>query len=177
MNKMKAVIIIISVVALAAAVATGVWYFKTKFFVHDKDGTVFSLTDTINYCCYESGGSMNGELTEAEIYIKDNGEVCFNYHYRHPVGSDKEDITLEYQIDPKAIDDIREICKKYGILGWGKLKRSDEIVLDGATDKIALKYADNEYYSINTGLELPEGGEKIFNEISGIIEQYLQTGR
>ncbi len=46
MNKMKAVIIIISVVALISAVAAGVWYYKTKFYVPDKNGMVYSQTDT-----------------------------------------------------------------------------------------------------------------------------------
>ncbi len=46
MNKMKAVIIIISVVVLISAVAAGVWYYKTKFYVPDKDGMVYSQTDT-----------------------------------------------------------------------------------------------------------------------------------
>ncbi len=45
MNKIKAVIIIISVVALISAVAAGVWYYKTKFYVPDKDGMVYSQTD------------------------------------------------------------------------------------------------------------------------------------
>lgn len=174
MHKMKTVIIFFSVVAVAAAVATGVWYYKTKFFVPDKYGMVFSLTDTITSCYYESGGSMNGELTEAEIYLKDNGEVWLNYHYRYPVESDKEDINLEYQVDFQAITDVRKICNDYGVLGWGKLKRSDIVVLDGATDKIALKYSDRKYYSVNTGLDLPKGGEKIFDEIFEIMKQYIQ---
>ena len=176
MNKMKTVIIILSAVTLVVAVAVGIWYHKTKFYVPDKNGMLYSLTDTITSCQYESGGSMNGELTEAEIYSKDNGEVWLKYHYRYPVGSDKEDINLEYQIDSKAFEDIRGVCKKYGVLGWGNLKRSDILVLDGATDKIALKYSGREYYSFNTGLELPEGGEKIFNEIFNIIKQYIQGG-
>ncbi len=173
MNKMKVVIIIISVVALVAAAVAGVWYYKTKFYALDKNGMVFSLTDTITSCRYESGGGMNGELTQAQIFLKDNGEVWLKYHYRYPVGTDKEDVTTEYQIDSKAIDDIRDVCKKYGVLGWGNLKRSDVVVLDGATDEIALNYSDKEYYSFNTGLELPEGGEKIFDEITEIIKQYL----
>ena len=46
MNKMKAVIIIVSVVALIFAIASGVLYYKTKFYVPDKDGMVYSQTDT-----------------------------------------------------------------------------------------------------------------------------------
>ena len=174
MNKIKAVIIIISVVVLISAVATGVWYYKTKFYVPDKNGMVFSLTDTITSCRYESGGGMNGELTQAQIFLKDNGEVWLKYHYRYPVGTDKEDVTTEYQIDAKAIEDIREICNEYGVLRWGKLKRSKTVILDGATDKIALTFSEKEYYSFNTGLELPDGGEKIFDEILEIIKQYKQ---
>lgn len=174
MKKMKAVIIIISVLAIVSAVAAGVWYYKHKFYVPDKNGMVYSLTDTINSCRYESGGSMNGELTEARIFIKDNDKVWLEYHYRYPIGTDKEDINLEYQIDSKAIDDIRDVCKKYGVLGWGNLKRSDIVVLDGATDEIALTFSEKEYYSFNTGLELPDGGEKIFDEILQTINKYMQ---
>lgn len=174
MKKMKAVIIIISVLAIVSAVAAGVWYYKHKFYVPDKKGMVYSLTDTINSCRYESGGSMNGELTEARIFIKENDKVWLEYHYCYPIGTDKEDINLEYQIDSKAIDDIRYVCKKYGVVGWGKLKVSDMVVLDGATEVIELSFSDGSYYQMNTSLDLPDGGEKLFDEIFNIIKQYKQ---
>ena len=175
MKKMKTVIIIVFVIAVVFAVVTGVWYYKTRFFIPDKDGMEFVLYDTITSCRYESGGGMNGELTEAKIYMKDNGETWLDYHYCYPVGTDKEDINLEYQIAAEAINDVREICKKYGVLGWGKLKRSDIEVLDGATEVIALIFSDKEYYSVNSGLSLPDGGEKIFDEISEIINKYEEN--
>ena len=169
---MKGAIIVILVIAFILAVIVGVWYYKTKFYVPDKYGMLYSVTDTITYCQYESGGGMNGELTEAQIYIKDNGEVWLKYHYCYPVGIDKSDEEAEYLISAKAIEDISNICKKYGVLGWGKLKLSDIEVLDGATEEIALKYSDKEYYSFNSGHKLPDGSEKIFDEISEIINQY-----
>ena len=46
MNKIKAVIIIISVVVLISAIAAGVLYYKTKFYVPDKNGMVYTQTDT-----------------------------------------------------------------------------------------------------------------------------------
>ena len=174
MNKIQTAIIVIAFVVVVASITAGVWYCKTKQYVPDKNGMLYSLTDTVYSCYYESGGSMNGELTEAEIFIKDNDEVWLEYHYRYPVESDKEDINLEYQVDFQAITDVRKICNDYGVLGWGKLKRSDIVVLDGATDKIALKYSDRKYYSVNTGLDLPKGGEKIFDEIFEIMKQYIQ---
>ena len=46
----------------------GVWYYKTKFFVPDKDNMTCSLADSITSCYYECGGGMNGEYTEYKIY-------------------------------------------------------------------------------------------------------------
>ena len=171
MNKTKTMIAVISAAALVTVAVTGIWYCKNRLLVPDKNGMIFSLTDTISSCQYELSGGMNGELTEAQIYLKDNGEVWIKYHYSYPVGTDKEDITLEHKTDAGVIEDIREICKKYGVLGWGKLKISDIKILDGATEKIALVYSEKQYYSFNSGLNLPEGGEEIFREIEAIINQ------
>ncbi len=46
MSRMKTAVIIIVIAALVAAIAAGVWYYKTKFYVPDKDGMVYSQTDT-----------------------------------------------------------------------------------------------------------------------------------
>ena len=46
MSRMKTAVFVIVVVALVAAIAAGVWYYKTKFYVPDKDGMVYSQTDT-----------------------------------------------------------------------------------------------------------------------------------
>ena len=37
-----------------------------------------------------------------------------------------------------------------------------------------LTFSEKEYYSFNTGLELPEGGEEIFDEILQTINKYKQ---
>lgn len=174
MDKIKIAIIIILVVAVVFAVAAGVWYYKHKFYVPDKNGMVYSLTDTINSCRYESGDGMNGEYTSAKVFVLDNGEVWMKYIYRYPIGIDKPDIETEYRIDDEAIEKIREVCKKYGVLGWGKLKVSDMVVLDGATEVIELSFSDGSYYQVNTSLDLPDGGEKLFDEIFNIIKQYQQ---
>ena len=47
MKNMKPVIIIVLVVALISAVAVGVWYFKTRFYVPDKDGMVYKEKNQI----------------------------------------------------------------------------------------------------------------------------------
>ena len=43
---MKTAVIVIVIVALVVTVAAGVWYYKTKFYIPDKDGMVYSSTDT-----------------------------------------------------------------------------------------------------------------------------------
>ena len=166
MDKIKIAIIIISVVAVTFAVAAGALHFKKRMSYHQ--------TDSITACYYESGGGMNGEYTSAKVFVRDNGEVWLKYNYRYPIGTDKPDIETEYRIDEEAIEKIREVCKKYGVLGWGKLKVSDMVVLDGATDVIELSFSDGSYYQVNTGLDLPDGGEKLFDEIFNIIKQYQQ---
>ncbi len=174
-RKKKAVIIIISIVALIVAVAAGIWCYKTKFYVPDKDGMVYSLTDTITACRYTSAGGMDGTRTEAEISIKDNGEVWLEYYHLFPFGTDEE--IQNRQLDEKAIEDIREICKKHGILGWGELKLSNDKLLDAPTAEIELFYSDNQSYRVNTGYICPDGGEKIFDEILEIINRYKQERR
>ena len=48
MDKMKLLIIIVSVAALISAVVVCVWYYKTKFYIPDKDGMIYSYSDTDN---------------------------------------------------------------------------------------------------------------------------------
>ena len=48
MNKMKTAVIVTMLVSFIAAVAAGVWYYKTKFYIPDKDGMVYSDSDTDN---------------------------------------------------------------------------------------------------------------------------------
>ena len=47
MKNMKPVIIIVLVVALISAVVAGVWYFKTRFYVPDKNGMVYKAENQI----------------------------------------------------------------------------------------------------------------------------------
>ncbi len=170
MKTIQALTIILLSVAFVVAVTVGVWYYKTKFYIPDKDGMEYSSTDSITACYYSSSGGMDGECTEAEISINDKGEVWLDYYYCAPFATDEE--TIKKQVDSKAITDIRNICKKYGVLGWGKLKLSDIKLLDAATDEITLYYSDGKSYSVNTGYALPEDGEKIFDEIIDAIKQY-----
>ena len=45
MSRIKTVVIVIVVVALVATIAAGVWYYKTKFYIPDKNGMVYYDSD------------------------------------------------------------------------------------------------------------------------------------
>ena len=45
MSRIKTAVIVIVIVALVAVIAAGVWYYKTKFYVPDKDGMVYYESD------------------------------------------------------------------------------------------------------------------------------------
>ena len=49
MSRMKTAVIIIVIAALVAAIAAGVWYYKTKFYVPDKNGMVYYDADIPSY--------------------------------------------------------------------------------------------------------------------------------
>ena len=138
-NRMKVAITVILVGAVAIAAAVGVWYYKTKFYVPDKGGMERDLSDTVISCSYSTGGGMNGGSMSMRIFLNENNEVWFEYYNQPFVGAEEE--SASYQIDNTAIEQIRQKCSEYGVLGWGNLKRSDIVVLDGATDEIALTFS------------------------------------
>ena len=45
MSRIKTAVIIIVVVALVAAIAAGVWSYKNKFYIPDKNGMVYYDSD------------------------------------------------------------------------------------------------------------------------------------
>ena len=45
MSRMKTAVFVIVVVALVATIAAGVWYYKTKFYIPDKNGMVYYDSD------------------------------------------------------------------------------------------------------------------------------------
>ena len=77
---MKTAVIAILIGAILIAGIVGVWYYKTKFYVPDKDGMVRDMSDTITSCSYSTGGGMEGGSERLSISINENGEVWFSYY-------------------------------------------------------------------------------------------------
>lgn len=173
-NGMKVAIIVILVGAVAIAAAVGVWYYKTKFYVPDKGGMERVLSDTVISCSYSTGGGMDGGSMSMRILLNENNEVWFEYYNQPFVGAEEE--SASYRVDNTAIEQIRQKCSEYGVLGWGELKYSEEQLLDAPTTSVSFTYGDNEYYSVNSSCDLPEKGYGFFSAFYEILNQYNKQG-
>ena len=173
-NRMKVAITVILVGAVAIAAAVGVWYYKTKFYVPDKGGMERDLSDTVISCSYSTGGGMEGGSMSMRIFLNENNEVWFEYYNQPFVGAEEE--SASYRIDNTAIEQIRQKCSEYGVLGWGELKYSEEQLLDAPTTSVSFAYGDNEYYSVNSSYDLPEKGYGFFSAFYEILNQYNKQG-
>lgn len=110
MKKMKALIIGLLIGVLLTGIIAGVWYYKTKFYVPDKDGMVREISDTVTRCTYSSGGGMEGSYESLEISIRENGEVWLEYSSLPYIGAEEE--TVSHTVPAEAIEEIRSLCKK-----------------------------------------------------------------
>ena len=173
-NRMKVAITVILVGAVVIAAAVGVWYYKTKFYVPDKGGMERDLSDTVISCSYSSGGGMDGGSMSMRISLNENNEVWFEYYNQPFVGAEEE--SASYQIDITAIEQIRQKCSEYGVLGWGELELSELQLLDAPITSVSFAYGDNEYYSVRSDYDLPEQGYGFFSAFYEILEQYKTQG-
>ena len=172
--KIKTVIIILITAVALIAVSVGMWYYKTKFYVPDKGGMERDLSDTVVSCSYSTGGGMDGGSMSMRIYLNEKDEVWFEYYNQPFVGAEEE--SASYQIDSTAIEQIRQKCSEYGVLGWGELELSELQLLDAPTTSVSFVYGDNEYYSVSSNYDLPEKGYGFFSAFYEILNQYNTQG-
>lgn len=170
MKKMKPLIIVILISVLLIGISAGVWYYKTKFYIPDKDGMVRDLSDTVTKCTYSSGGGMEGSYESLEISVRENGEVWLEYSSLPYIGAEEE--TVSHTVPAEAIEEIRSLCRKTGVLNWGELSDSDELLLDAPTTSISFTYGDGEYYSVSSNDKLPKKGTGFFSEVYNILFKY-----
>ena len=170
MKKMKALIIGLLIGVLLTGIIAGVWYYKTKFYVPDKDGMVREISDTVTRCTYSSGGGMEGSYESLEISIRENGEVWLEYSRLPYIGAEEE--TVSHTVPAEAIEEIRSLCKKTGVLDWGELPDEELLLLDAPTTSVSFTYGDGEYYSVSSNDKLPKKGAGFFSEVYSILFKY-----
>ena len=170
MKKMKALIIGLLIGVLLTGIIAGVWYYKTKFYIPDKDGMVREISDTVTRCTYSSGGGMEGSYESLEISIRENGEVWLEYSSLPYIGAEEE--TVSHTVPAEAIEEIRSLCKKIGVLDWGELPDEELLLLDAPTTSVSFTYGDGEYYSVSSNDKLPKKGAGFFSEVYSILFKY-----
>lgn len=106
---------------------------------------------------YNKSGDMVGSI-ESIIVDIDNKELT----YKHRSYYD-ENIKVEiYNVSDDNIKNINELIIEYNLPAWSKLKLSDLVVYDGATEDISLNYDNTkingnsmEIYNISFSYKLP----------------------
>ena len=96
-------------------------------------------------CFSSTGGGMDGGYSRATIKKEDDGSVTLTvinqqYHYT------REETTV-YQVDPKVLEDIKEIVLKYDLYGASKRPNSPVVAYDAPTSTIGFDFTED-YFSI-----------------------------
>lgn len=168
---MKTKIIIILVVVILIALSALAVKKHIDNSVVDKYGMVKTPEDDIILCRYSSGGGMDGSSESLEIRQSENSGTVITYDYTS-LTSDKE-ISKSVEAPFTPLKEIRDICKKYRVFFWGKLKKSEEFILDAPVSSIYISTGEVEYSFSNMD-EIPENAWGITTEIYNIMESYIE---
>ena len=156
------------------AAGVGIWYYKTRFYVPDKGGMEHDLSDTVVSCTYSAGGGMDGGSMSMGIYLNEKNEVCFHYSEQKYPGAEEE--VYFCQLEYEALDEIRQKCNEFGVLGWGQLDYSDIVILDAPTTTVSFGFGDKEIYSVSSNRELPKNGSGFFAAFYEILYKHKTQG-
>lgn len=173
----KKIIIAIAVfTAVAILIAAGVFMRKHFAGKHMLDGTgmVKPLCFTITSCRYSTGGGMDGGSSFIEVYTGEDDKIYLSYYDCPYIGAEEKSYTIEVGTD--AIGELRRAFYSRSFLSWGKLEKSDLIVLDAPQTVISVTYGEGEFYSVSSSDELPEDGDRIFTEIYSILNMFTKGG-
>ena len=167
--KIKTIIILVVVILTALSVLAVKKYMDRS--VVDKYGMVKTPEEDIILCRYSSGGGMDGSRETLEICKAENGSTIITYDYTS-LTSDKEILkSVETPFTP--LKEIRDICKKYRVFSWGKLKKSEEFILDAPVSSIYISTGEEEYSFSNVD-EIPENAWGITTEICNVMKSYIE---
>lgn len=167
--KTKIIIILVVVILIALSVLAVKKHIDNS--VVDKYGMVKTPEDDIILCRYSSGGGMDGSSESLEIRKSENGGTVITYDFTS-LTSDKE-ISKSVEAPFTPLKEIRDICKKYRVFSWGKLKKSEEFILDAPVSSIYISTGEAEYSFSNMD-EIPENARGITTEIYNIMESYTE---
>ncbi len=159
-----AAVIILVITGIITAAAVYMKKHKNDYIL-DGPGMVRQPHDYINYCSYSYGGGMEGKSEHIELTRRSDGSYTYSYSYCPYNGGEETVIEKTFSDYEPVMDEIREICKRTGVLTWGELPKSELLLLDAPTATVSFRYFDNCFYSVNSDDILPEEGNGIFSDI------------
>ena len=161
-------------VAILTVAGVFMWkHFAGKYML-DGAGMVRPLCYTIASCRYSTGGGMDGGSSFIEVYTGEDNKIYLSYYDCPYIGAEEKSYTIEIGAD--AIDELRKAFYSHSFLSWGKLEKSDLILLDAPQTVISVTYGEGEFYSVSSSDELPEDGDRIFTEIYSILNTFTKGG-
>ena len=172
----KAIIAIAVFAAVAILITAGVFMWKhfARKYVLDGPGMVRPSCFTITSCRYNIGGGMDGGSFYIEVYTGEDNKIYLSFYDCPYIGAKEESYTIEVGGD--ALEEIQQALYHRRFLSWGKLEKSDLVLLDAPQTTISVTYGEGEMYSVSDFDELPEDGKNIFTEIYSILNKYTKGG-
>ena len=159
-----AAVVIIVLIGIITAVAV-ITKKSMKKHILDGPGMERQPHDYIDSCSYSYGGGMEGESEHIELKRLADGSVSYSYYYCPTNGGEETIVEKTFSESQPVMDEIREICKRTGVLTWGELPDSELMLLDAPTVSVSFRFFENCFYSVNSNDEIPDDGIGIFNEI------------
>ncbi len=169
----KIIIAAVIIFVIAGIITAAAVYMKKHKNDHILDGPGMErpLCYTITSCRYYTGGGMEGGSSSIEVYTGEDNKIYLSYYNCPYNGATEESYTLE--VGPGALTEIQHMLYSRSFLSWGKLEKSELILLDAPSTTISVTYGDGEMYSVSDSDELPEKGYGIFSEIYYILSMYI----
>ncbi|MGN0546241.1 MAG: hypothetical protein ACI4I3_02830 [Acutalibacteraceae bacterium] len=173
LSKMKILLIVVASVITVAALTVVIVCVVSHKTVTDKGGMENNTAKSVDECVYSLYGGMEGESLNIRLSADENGSAVIESSRVPSNGAPEE--TKKLSVPFEAVEKIRDVCKKYGVMSWEKLKYSEIIATDAPTVSLTFSVKEeNISVTVNSNQELPEGCNGIFNEVYDILMSYLQ---
>ncbi len=129
----------------------------------DEDRIVFS-------CRYSTGGGMTGGHEWYDLVKRESGLIKLEYSYQRANGTE----VLEGEMEPgeELVERILELYGKAGVKGFGKLEKSEFIVLDAPTEYVFF-LVDGKETKISDSDVIPEKGRGIIGNVYSAFHGYV----
>lgn len=126
---------------------------------------------------YDKSGDMIGSLESIRIDITKK-ELTYRHSSAH-----YEPISVEvYKISDDDINDLNNKIKEYNLPAWSKLKKSDMVVYDAASESIKLNYKNSTiggdkivWYTISFDSKIPLDGYPLLRNFKDLMYQLIKS--